>query len=426
MTGISFFGFAQTTAFFIGLLLFVILYITPPWFTIWMIIFASFVSLGYTISFLPLSFQQIIVVIALSKFFFSIKQRENIKITRLDILILLLGVWVLLSSIVNNSINILGTGIIRFASFMILYFLISRFIYKSSEIRKVFILMSLSGIILLIFNYFEYRVRTGIGVDTYGSNTLAGQLAILTLVSMYFALSSSHLIHKFLFWVLTVSYVIGIIINSSRGALIAMFIGVLIFLMLQHFSFRLILAVGLIGCIAFYISSHISDVDYVNSLFRLLSSNPIDDRRLLIWKANIYYIQHNPVWGIGFGNFALRAAEYGNFFGNLSAQYANSSHNMYLSILTETGIPGFLFFISAIIYMLVKLLRLRLQALKTKNLLLFSLTNILVSLVGVYLVHGIVADVHLWEYFWIIIGISQGLLIVTYPDFARKYLIKTA
>jgi O-antigen ligase len=56
--------------------------------------------------------------------------------------------------------------------------------------------------------------------------------------------------------------------------------------------------------------------------------------RLGIWQESISLVQKNPILGIGLGNYSLAL--------NFNENYRNavSSHNLYLDILTETGIIG--------------------------------------------------------------------------------------
>jgi O-antigen ligase len=62
--------------------------------------------------------------------------------------------------------------------------------------------------------------------------------------------------------------------------------------------------------------------------------------RLSQWESAIQIAQHNPVFGVGLGNYAHAREEYS---GRRSRQGA---HNSYLSIAAESGILGLILFVS--------------------------------------------------------------------------------
>ena len=76
--------------------------------------------------------------------------------------------------------------------------------------------------------------------------------------------------------------------------------------------------------------------------------------------------KNNLFTGIGPSNFRNACKQNKNFVYdenlNLTIQYCNNHpHNYYFQILSETGILGFLFLISCIVYFVITLLKLKIQ-----------------------------------------------------------------
>lgn len=70
--------------------------------------------------------------------------------------------------------------------------------------------------------------------------------------------------------------------------------------------------------------------------------------RILIWNITLKMVRHNPVLGVGPGNFALLYPHYAiDETGALRGQSLNvgNAHNDYLETAAENGIPGLLFFL---------------------------------------------------------------------------------
>lgn len=83
-----------------------------------------------------------------------------------------------------------------------------------------------------------------------------------------------------------------------------------------------------------------------NSVFRIIESfsndsGDISNGRFMLYSSAISYFFENPVFGIGWGKFAI-------------LEDITGVHNIYLQLLCETGIIGFVIVCGLLIYMLVK------------------------------------------------------------------------
>jgi O-Antigen ligase len=73
--------------------------------------------------------------------------------------------------------------------------------------------------------------------------------------------------------------------------------------------------------------------------------------RLLLWTTAWKFFVHSPIWGIGWGNFVGAYGGYLNLSWLQSGVY--EAHNIYLQILSETGVVGFVAFF-ALIFLALK------------------------------------------------------------------------
>lgn len=120
---------------------------------------------------------------------------------------------------------------------------------------------------------------------------------------------------------------------------------------------------------------------------------------------NLFF--RRPILGIGGANFPYIGIEYG-LSRNGSRMLAQPIHNLYISLLTETGLPGFIFYISAVAIGLWKGWQLcRAQTLPRKT----TLTaGILAGLIGYLAVLFWVINLRVTYLvpFWLLIGILIG------------------
>jgi len=99
---------------------------------------------------------------------------------------------------------------------------------------------------------------------------------------------------------------------------------------------------------AFMGDSVAESVDSQAALTKIMAANNSTEERKQLLQNALQLALHNPVFGVGFGQFAVadaaRAEE--------SAEKAHwlPVHNSFLVILTEDGVPAFVFFVSALFF----------------------------------------------------------------------------
>ncbi|PWB49903.1 MAG: hypothetical protein C3F13_17890 [Anaerolineales bacterium] len=69
--------------------------------------------------------------------------------------------------------------------------------------------------------------------------------------------------------------------------------------------------------------------------------------RLLVWDAGLQMIQHKPFWGWGYGDYRLYAGLFQRKVADVMSiqEQAYASHNAFISIAAELGVPGLLLYL---------------------------------------------------------------------------------
>jgi O-antigen ligase len=137
----------------------------------------------------------------------------------------------------------------------------------------------------------------------------------------------------------------------SRGGLIA-FVALIIFLFIVRKGQRkrILLTSLLLGSIALIIFTPVflrwSKQTYLMKGGQVYFKKNINDR-FAQWEASIDQITENPILGKGFHTYHFREVDYPSKFGLV--EYIQHAHNIYLRLLIESGILGFIPFVVLII-----------------------------------------------------------------------------
>ncbi len=125
--------------------------------------------------------------------------------------------------------------------------------------------------------------------------------------------------------------------------------------------------------------------------------------RAMAWKAGLELFKSYPL-GIGPGQFEHYSPDYQKSMGGWMLRLTPSAHNLYLRVLTENGVIGFLVLMFALIFAIVSGVK---KAYLSKGSI-EDIAWILSSLVGI-LVQSFVIDTLHWRHFWILFGFLFAL-----------------
>lgn len=298
-----------------------------------------------------------------------------------------------------------------------------------SIVPKLMIYYSLSAAVLAVLGIsnfvrglaaegFNYQSRTS-GFEGQGVEHFAFYLIPALFTSLYVVFYGRAINRRLLFLALAVILVIAILTSGTRGAWLAT-LGGLALAYLPRFRFRQWLSLAVVLAIVAVVIVRVPAVsDFVG--YRASSALELGGAgRTNIWMVSTSVFQNHPILGVGFRNYEytvnLRDFESASF--NLDYYYAfrpQVPHNIYLEVLLDLGLVGFVLWI-------IWLSRLVFCPSKDKEWLLVY------GFLMAYLVGGLTNPELNRKYFWITIGLAEGLRYAWFQGQAikQKALAKSA
>ncbi|MGD9015531.1 MAG: O-antigen ligase family protein, partial [Candidatus Omnitrophota bacterium] len=222
----------------------------------------------------------------------------------------------------------------------------------------------------------DYIQRQRVYFPFITPNTLGGYLAMIIPLSFAFRDRQKKTFFNPFFFVL-VSAGLGLILTKSLGALISIFLGLLIYFYLHCFLNKdfqrkqkmldkkklLFISAFLIMIILVFIIRQSATRQHILPSFSLLM-------RLNYWRDTLKIIRFVPWTGVGLGNFNLVSARY--------------EHNSYLQIWAEAGILGIVSFLWLVIAVFKSAIR------NIKNSSDSKLMLALITANAVFLIHNLI------------------------------------
>jgi len=199
-----------------------------------------------------------------------------------------------------------------------------------------------SGIAILVVNMLQKNDSLRLSVSsTYDSNDMGVLLLTFFPLILADALKGPKVL-RIVYAALAVGVLYCIILTGSRGAIVALSFQALYFIYASK-RFRVVAIVFVV--IASFVVISVADVSLWER-FQSLSMegdqadyNLTDSSgRLAIWKQGLDIFVHNPILGVGIGQF-------GTALFYLDGKIGLTAHNTYLQVAAEIGIFGVIFFL---------------------------------------------------------------------------------
>lgn len=194
-----------------------------------------------------------------------------------------------------------------------------------------------------------------------------------------------------------------IVLTFSRGSLLNLLSGVLFlgFISIVTKRSKRFLIILLIALLVSLLSIPVI-LEVFKQSFRFRAAQWYDIYgRAMAWKAGIELFKNYPL-GIGPGQFEIYSVDYQKSIGG-ALLITPSAHNLYLRVLAENGIIGFMILITILFGILFVPVR-------SKKLFYSSdITWIYACLVGI-IVQSFVIDTLHWRHFWILLGFLISLV----------------
>ncbi|SKB37699.1 O-antigen ligase [Acetoanaerobium noterae] len=293
--------------------------------------------------------------------------KNLIKINQVEILLIFMLVWSIISTLVSSDMNLSFTGTsyrhdglntyITYAGF----FTCGYYINTKSSIKKIisiFVLSStiVAGLVLLDINYlnniFSFNTNSAI---FYNINHYGYYLCMAVISSVFLVLtnkSNKKNKHKYLLcYVLLVAVLVK---NNSFGPYLATLVGLSVQLVIIYYNFRdyfkdmsLIFILFLVISLVINMFSSFLIVE-VLKLFgdvqEIVTNDNLSEQagsgRWILWKNGIKYMLEKPIFGYGPDNLGYRYA--------MDKIQQDRPHNEFIQIAASLGIPALFFYITAL------------------------------------------------------------------------------
>lgn len=232
-------------------------------------------------------------------------------------------------------------------------------------ILAVSCLVSLYGIVQRynIFNVFEAGT-TRVGSTIGNSAFLAGFLLLAIGSGLYYYFQEENKKYRNISLAVTFLNLAVLLMTGTRGAILGLVVGLFVFMIinaifvrgkLRQYSIAGILIV-LIAVSGFYFFRHNLAQSNISTISRLASISLNDAtvrHRLIVWRMAINEFKERPLLGVGMENFNVVYNKY--FTPDISENWFDRTHNIYLDQLMNSGIMGLLLYLSILFYLFYRL-----------------------------------------------------------------------
>ena len=254
-------------------------------------------------------------------------------------------------------------------------------------------------------------------LESVGNYNLSNSFALALTIGTAFAVAVLTTAHGFLgklFWLLPVcGFAVTCVYTKSRGGnlgLAVVIVGsILLTPSIRSRAFKGLLLAGVIVAMIASVPLILARGDVSGYFGGDVSAGD----RMMVWQAGVLMILDNPLFGVGYGQFADRVVDYGSDRKMLA-------HNTILSVAAETGIVGGVFFVAMIVttlWSLWRVWRLALRDTAQQDLACLA-QGVMVGLVA-FLVNSSFSVKDYDPMFWALLG-TAGSIIVVHNRLSRE------
>lgn len=298
-----------------------------------------------------IAFENIDFILSIIFIFFSLlyllKHIKQLSLTTLDKIIIIFGLSLLISILFSSS-SLNSLFVLYKYIFSITLFYTVKLISREHRKSLIIILLTSSIIVSLyslrclfivskfILKYFsEYNINYLFAKEFFARgraffpflspNLLANYLTMIIIFCLGVTLSLKNDKKKYLFFIGTACVILNIaalFFTKSIGGWLTLFLSIFIFFLgtktLNRKSLSIILLIILTAAAVFFVRSQ-GGLNFTKPLFSA-------EKRISYWKETITIISQHPLTGVGIGNLSLKDTMF--------------THNSYLQIWAEIGLPG--------------------------------------------------------------------------------------
>lgn len=321
------------------------------------------------------------------------------RVNILDYFVVLFGIVLFYSSITSytpsNSLFALSIHI----AYILFYFILVNTIKTRQQLYTLIALLVLSTTITSLYGLYQLKtvgatseawvdttlfedIKARVGSTFENPNVLGEYLVLIIPVAIAMLWGQRRWFSRLITLGLTAIMLVCLIYTYSRGAYIGLMLAFALFAVLRD---RRFVVLGVIGLLLLPFVLPPSVINRFASIGNL--SDTSSSYRISVWLGSLKVVQDYWPSGIGLGlePFKLIYPKY-----SLNAAYAHHSHNIYIQLLIETGITGFLMFIAMIVVYYKTMLA---GFFRTKDRLISTFMIAIASGMAGYLAQGVVENI---------------------------------
>lgn len=229
---------------------------------------------------------------------------------------------------------------------------------------------SLYGHVVDFYGYFppgtgqlKYGYRAGITAH-YSQNGIFIAVFIMTLVTLIIAESAmreNKYTNKLRLIIVVIAF-LAFLLNGKRGTLVWCIVAIILTWFVStekksKFITRLIIIACVSAVLFQFAAENIPSLNFIVKRFSELGSDNSSTDRFAMWGLALLNFSRSPLLGIGFLNFREQystnlAAQFIRDLTDISSYSRLDAHNVYIQVLCEMGIIGFVLYIGAVVLLL--------------------------------------------------------------------------
>lgn len=323
----------------------------------------------------------------------------SFSITSLDFLVVLFGIVLIYSTVTSYTPgNSMLTLLIQLA-FIIFYFILINTVKTRQQLFTLVVLLALSTALVSLYGLYQLKtvgatseawvdttlfedIKARVGATFDNPNVLGEYLVLIIPITAAMLWGQRSKLSSLLTVGLAAIMLLCLVYTYSRGAYLGLMFAFALFAVLRDKRFVIL---GIIGLLLLPFVLPDSVINRFTSIGNL--SDTSSSYRISVWLGSLKLAKDYWPSGIGLGlePFKLIYPKY-----SLNAAYAHHSHNIYIQLVIETGIAGFVLFLSMIVVYYKTMLA---GFHKTRDRFLSTFMIAIASGMGGYLVQGMVENI---------------------------------
>lgn len=282
----------------------------------------------------------------------------SFRVTILDYFVMLFGIVLFYSCITSYTPGNSMLTLSIYAAYILFYFVLVNTIKTRQQLYVLVALLVLSTTVTSLYGLYQLKtvgatseawvdttlfedIKARVGSTFENPNVLGEYLVLIIPVAIAMLWGQRGWTSKLVTLGLTGIMLVCLVYTYSRGAYIGLMLAFALFAVLRDRRFVIL---GVIGLLMLPFVLPASVINRFTSIGNL--SDTSSSYRISVWLGSLKLAKDYWPSGIGLGlePFKLIYPKY-----SLNAAYAHHSHNIYIQLLIETGISGFIMFFAMIV-----------------------------------------------------------------------------